>query len=368
MFTVMMCVLLCGCAGNAATREAAGEEISEKMDKKEIYFAGGCFWGTEHFFSLVPGVKSTEAGYANSKVPSPSYQEVCSGRTGAAETVKVVYDPDSVSLPFLIDLYFETIDPTILNRQGNDVGTQYRTGIYYNDAADRAVIEEAIERERTRYARPIVVQVKQLENFYAAEDYHQQYLVKNPGGYCHINPGMMRIAAEAKDPYLHKTENVSRKKDKYRKQLWIARYGKRTPVKDEFMRCLMEMKYLAEGTTVDLGGKRRKQGAKIAATLGLSESLLQEKVYKEILLQELQNVFLKFIEVSRGGRAFTSLVFGMGQMSEEGVTKKIAQQISMIAFRAPHLLHMEKEFALLQEAALEAFRQVYPNREHFLKK
>ena len=144
--------------------------------------------------------------------------------------------------------------------------------------------------------------------------------------------------------------------------------GKRTPVKDEFMRCLMEMKYLAEGTTVDLGGKRRKQGAKIAATLGLSESLLQEKVYKEILLQELQNVFLKFIEVSRGGRAFTSLVFGMGQMSEEGVTKKIAQQISMIAFRAPHLLHMEKEFALLQEAALEAFRQVYPNREHFLKK
>ena len=167
-------------------------------------------------------------------------------------------------------------------------------------------------------------------------------------------------------------------KDKYRKQLWIARYGKRTPVKDEFMRCLMEMKYLAEGTTVDLGGKRRKQGAKIAATLGLSESLLQEKVYKEILLQELQNVFLKFIEVSRGGRAFVltlqareqhlRLVFGMGQMSEEGVTKKIAQQISMIAFRAPHLLHMEKEFALLQEAALEAFRQVYPNREHFLKK
>ena len=152
--------------------------------------------------------------------------------------------------------------------------------------------------------------------------------------------------------------------DKYRKQLWIARYGKRTPVKDEFIRCLMEMKYLAEGTTVNLGGKRRKQGAKIAATLGLSESQIQEKVYKEMLL----NVFLKFIEVSRGGRAFTSLVFGMGQMSEEGVTKKIAQQISMIAFHAPHLLHMEKEFALLQEAALGAFRQVYPNREHFLKK
>ena len=115
-------------------------------------------------------------------------------------------------------------------------------------------------------------------------------------------------------------------------------------------------------------GRTEKAGSEDSCHLGLAESLLQEKVYKEILLQELQNVFLKFIEVSRGGRAFTSLVFGMGQMSEEGVTKKIAQQISMIAFRAPHLLHMEKEFALLQKAALEAFRQVYPNREHFLKK
>ena len=148
--------------------------------------------------------------------------------------------------------------------------------------------------------------------------------------------------------------------DKYRKQLWIARYGKRTPVKDEFMRCLMEMKYLAEGTTVDLGGKRRKLGVLFVVFLGLVVFLFQEFVFLFF--------FLKFIEVSRGGRAFTSLVFGMGQMSEEGVTKKIAQQISMIAFRAPHLLHMEKEFALLQEAALEAFRQVYPNREHFLKK
>ena len=108
------------------------------------------------------------------------------------------------------------------------------------------------------------------------------------------------------------------------------------------MRCLMEMKYLAEGTTVDLGGKRRKQGAKIAATLGLSESLLQEKVDNEILLQELQNLFLKFIEVSRGGRAYTSLVLGKAQMSEEGVTKKIAQQISMISFRAPRLLIIVK--------------------------
>ena len=105
-----------------------------------------------------------------------------------------------MSLPFLIDLYFKTIDPTILNRQGNDVGTQYRTGIYYTDAADRAVIDRAIDRESRHYAQPIVVETKPLENFYPAKDYHQQYLRNNPGGYCHISPELMKLAANAKDP------------------------------------------------------------------------------------------------------------------------------------------------------------------------
>lgn len=170
---------------------------------KDIYFAGGCFWGTERFFSLVKGVTGTEAGYANSRVPAPSYREVCGGSTDAVETVKVVYDPQVVSLPFLIDLYFKTIDPTSLNRQGNDVGTQYRTGIYYTDAADRTVIDAAVDRQRKNYAHLIVVETGPLQNFYPAEDYHQQYLVNNPGGYCHINPGLMKMAAEAKDPYLN---------------------------------------------------------------------------------------------------------------------------------------------------------------------
>lgn len=169
---------------------------------KEIYFAGGCFWGTEHFFSLVPGVTDTEAGYADSRVPSPSYREVCGGATVAAETVRVVYDPEAVSLPFLIDLYFKTIDPTILNRQGNDVGTQYRTGIYYTDPADRAIIDEAVDQKRMQYTRPIVVEVKPLDNFYTAEDYHQRYLEKNPSGYCHVSPELMKMARQAKDPYL----------------------------------------------------------------------------------------------------------------------------------------------------------------------
>ena len=179
---------------------------------KEIYFAGGCFWGTEHFFSLVNGVVETEVGYANSLVPSPSYREVCGGATGAVETVKVVYDSGTVSLPFLIDLYFKTIDPTSFNRQGNDVGTQYRTGIYYTDPADRAVIDGAIAGLANLYARPIAVETMPLENFYPAEDYHRKYLLNNPGGYCHIDRRLMRMAAEARDPYLNAGQKVQYRK------------------------------------------------------------------------------------------------------------------------------------------------------------
>ena len=107
----------------------------------EIYLAGGCFWGTEHFLKQIRGVESTEVGYANSIINQPTYQQVCSGETNAAETVKVVYDPETVNLSLLLDLYFKTIDPTSLNRQGNDRGTQYRTGIYYTNKADIAVVE-----------------------------------------------------------------------------------------------------------------------------------------------------------------------------------------------------------------------------------
>ena len=131
----------------------------------------------------------------------------------------------------------------------------------------------------------------------------------------------------------------------------------------------MELKCLAEGTSLDFGGQRRKQAAKIISTLCLADAdSLDEELRENLLLGIEKMSFLKFMEVSRDGRGFTSLVFGMGQLSDEGVVKKIAEQISAIAFQAPHALHMDKEFALLQEAALQAFRQEYPNREHFLKK
>ena len=167
-------------------------------NQAEIYFAGGCFWGTEHFLKQIRGVESTQVGYANSNVANPSYEQVCSGKTNAAETVKVVYDPKTVDLNLLLDLYFKTIDPTSLNKQGGDRGTQYRTGIYYTDTADLPVIRETVDRLAANYSRPLVVEIEPLKNFYPAEDYHQDYLDKNPGGYCHINPALFDLARKAK--------------------------------------------------------------------------------------------------------------------------------------------------------------------------
>lgn len=176
---------------------AKKEEVSVMDNQKEIYLAGGCFWGTEHFMKQIRGVKSTQAGYANGNVVNPTYQQVCRGNTGFAETVKVIYDPQEVDLPLLLGLYFKTIDPTSLNRQGNDRGTQYRTGIYYTDKADLPVIEEAVRTLARKYTEPLRIEVKPLTNFYSAESYHQDYLDKNPGGYCHINPALFEVARNA---------------------------------------------------------------------------------------------------------------------------------------------------------------------------
>lgn len=166
-----------------------------KMNKT-IYLAGGCFWGTQHLFSLVPGVTATTTGYANSRVPAPSYKEVCTGDTAAAETVRIDYDDAVVSLRSLISLYFKSIDPLSLNRQGGDCGTQYRTGIYWTDPADAEVVDALLATLQRRYTQPLAIEAGPLVNFYPAEDYHQDYLDKNPGGYCHVNPALFREARE----------------------------------------------------------------------------------------------------------------------------------------------------------------------------
>ena len=131
---------------------------TKKMNTKEIYFAGGCFWGTEHFLKQIRGVISTEVGYANGNVANPTYKLVCQGNTQFAETVKVVYNPSEVSLSLLIDLYLKTIDPTSVNKQGNDKGSQYRTGIYYKDKADEPIIRQQLTNLAKGYSKPIVVE------------------------------------------------------------------------------------------------------------------------------------------------------------------------------------------------------------------
>ena len=156
-------------------------------DLHEIYLAGGCFWGVEEYYSRIPGVADATSGYANGTVKNPSYQQVCTGTTNAAETVRVIYDPSVISLTTLVEQFFEIIDPTSLNRQGNDRGTQYRTGVYYTDAADLDAIQAVFDEVAKRYDAPLATELGVLQSFYEAEDYHQDYLEKNPGGYCHID-------------------------------------------------------------------------------------------------------------------------------------------------------------------------------------
>lgn len=157
------------------------------MNSQTIYLAGGCFWGVEAYFQRIHGVLDAQSGYANGKTAHPTYEQVCRQETGHAETVAVRYNSDIIDLSTLLRHYFRIIDPTSLNRQGNDVGTQYRTGIYYTDETQLPIIQAAIARQQRLFERKIVVEIEPLTHFYPAEDYHQDYLDKNPQGYCHIH-------------------------------------------------------------------------------------------------------------------------------------------------------------------------------------
>ncbi|SFI74729.1 methionine-S-sulfoxide reductase [Kaistella treverensis] len=169
----------------------------EGKNIKEIYFAGGCFWGTEHLFQLIRGVVATEVGYANGKIDNPTYEQVVSHTTGFAEAVKVKYDADEVNLPLLINIFFKSIDPTTIDRQGNDIGDNYRTGIYTTDEEAAEIVKTEVAKLAKNYDKPVVVETIPLQNFYKAEDYHQDYLVKNPSGYCHIPLSVFEEAKKA---------------------------------------------------------------------------------------------------------------------------------------------------------------------------
>lgn len=168
-----------------------------ELDMSVIYLAGGCFWGTEKYLSLIKGVKSTEVGYANGITETPTYETVCSGTTGHTETVQVDYDSNEISLSFLLELFYESINPISINRQGGDSGTQYRTGIYYIDSNDKEIIDLSIQNLQKHFDEPIAIDVKPLKNYVAAEEYHQKYLDKNPFGYCHIGKSTFEKAVKA---------------------------------------------------------------------------------------------------------------------------------------------------------------------------
>ena len=207
------------------TFDSTDAEWLEKMvtllpplgSERDIWLAAGCFWGAEKYLKLIEGVTFTEVGFANGNTENPTYKEVYTDQTGYAETVHLRYNPAVVSLRFLLEMYFKAIDPTSLNKQGEDEGTRYRTGIYYSDPSDRAIIGEVITAEAKKYGvvadlqsdainykdlqsnTTIKVEVEPLRNFYRAEEYHQDYLDKNPTGYCHLPVALFELARNAKD-------------------------------------------------------------------------------------------------------------------------------------------------------------------------
>lgn len=152
---------------------------------KEIYLAGGCFWGMQKFFDQFDGIIKTEVGYANGPDQKPSYEEVCHN-SGHAETLRILYDEKLLSLTKILEYYFMVIDPVSVNRQGNDIGIQYRTGIYYREEDQLPEIMDIYQKEQEQAGVPLAVSLENLKNFFSAEEYHQKYLDKNPGGYCHI--------------------------------------------------------------------------------------------------------------------------------------------------------------------------------------
>jgi len=157
------------------------------MSTRKIVVAGGCFWGVEEYYRRLKGVVGTRVGYAQGFRIDPVYTDVKKQLTGHAEVVEVEYDPSLISLTQLFDHLFRMIDPTSFHKQGVDIGSQYRTGIYTNSASDLKVAQQFLLDQQQNYTKPIVVEVEQLKKFYDAEDYHQEYLVKNPEGYCHVD-------------------------------------------------------------------------------------------------------------------------------------------------------------------------------------
>lgn len=164
---------------------------------KTIFLAAGCFWGAQHYLKQIRGVVETETGFANGNTENPVYEQVYTDTTGYAEAVRVVYDPEVLPLRKLINLYFNCIEPTSVNQQGEDRGTRYRTGIYYIEPEDYATIRDVYDEVQRNYINPLAVEVEPIKCFYPADEYHQDYLEKHPDGYCHLPQALFEYARKA---------------------------------------------------------------------------------------------------------------------------------------------------------------------------
>lgn len=164
---------------------------------KTIFLAAGCFWGAQHYLKQIRGVVETETGFANGNTENPTYKEVYTDRTGYAEAVRVVFDPEVLPLRKLLNLYFDCIEPTSVNRQGEDEGTRYRTGIYYIEPEDCLLIKEVFDEVQRNYSAPLAVEVEPIRNFFPADESHQDYLEKHPDGYCHLPQALIEFARRA---------------------------------------------------------------------------------------------------------------------------------------------------------------------------
>lgn len=194
--------ILSGCAGPVSPVTApagSGTAFESRPSDQVVYLAGGCFWGVEEYFQRIPGVRDVTSGYANGTTADPVYQNI--EETDHAETVKIIYDANRVSLGEILTHYFRIIDPTSVNQQGNDIGRQYRTGIYYETDEVKKIAELVMAEEAKKHTESLAVELTVLTGFYPAEAYHQDYLKKNPNGYCHINLSLAQVPIAEEDKY-----------------------------------------------------------------------------------------------------------------------------------------------------------------------
>ena len=195
----------------------AGETMEKHKAIKEIYLAGGCFWGLEAYFSRINGVEEVSVGYANGQSDETTYRKL--SKTGHAETVHLKYDTNKLSLREVLLHYFRVIDPLSVNRQGNDIGSQYRTGIYYQNEDDLKVIEKVVKEKEEELHQKVAVEVEPLKNYVLAEDYHQDYLEKNPQGYCHLD------LSQVNQPLIDKAKYPKPSKEDLKKKLTPEEYA-----------------------------------------------------------------------------------------------------------------------------------------------